>query len=121
MSGLNLLRQSLVQRSFNLPLRIFILAVLGGGLAGVLGTSCVVPDPEYCANTEQCPAVATELGMTQQVCHPTRHPADDATSDSPFDAIHSTRPVTDNGSGEGSGRHDPIVARAHPSHIRVGP
>jgi len=70
MSGLNLLRQSLVKRTFYLRLRVFLLAILGGG---GLGTSCVVPDPEYCANTEQCPSVATELGMMQQVCHPSRH------------------------------------------------
>ncbi len=73
MSGLNLLRQSLAKRNFYLWLRVFLLALFGGGLAGGLGASCVVPDPEYCANTEQCPSMATELGVMQQVCHPSRH------------------------------------------------
>ena len=73
MSGLNLLRQSLVKRSFHLWLRVSLLALVAGGLAGGLGTSCAIPDPEYCANTEQCLPVATELGMMPQVCHPSRH------------------------------------------------
>lgn len=94
MRGLSLLRQILNRQSQRIRIRaqwsivtatqrqsrrptdwprIFLLAVVVGGVIGGATSSCVVPDPEYCATREQCPSVETDLGMMQLLCHPTRH------------------------------------------------
>lgn len=44
-----------------------------GGLAGGLSPSCVVPDPEYCATSAQCPVIDSPQGPVQLVCNTSRH------------------------------------------------
>ena len=63
----------LVRRGLRAGLRAALLGGILGGLAGGLSPSCVVPDPEYCATSAQCPTVDGPQGPVRLVCNTSRH------------------------------------------------
>ena len=63
--------------------------LLGGvGLGLALGSlaGCVVQDPLYCSDSNQCPTVETATGSVKQSCHPLRHICVGGTGDGGTDA-----------------------------------
>src|SRR5437868_11818447 len=54
-------------------LRALFLACIAGGLVGGAGPSCAVPDPEYCASSDQCVRFDSDNQPMQLICNTDRH------------------------------------------------
>lgn len=99
-----------------------LVAILG--LLILISSGCTVPDPEYCASSDDCTRIVGAAGGLPYICHPTRHtciPGFDGICTSNDDCRDPSRPRCDT---KITNRCQPCVLAENPDscgHLKATP